>query len=471
MKIMCATDFTPRARAAAKVAVDLARLTAGSVELVQIVAARSSDIRVLTVDVRVLEHETRQALKDKLAAESLALAKTGGVPVSFCLGDGDVEVALREHAKAIAADLIVMGAHGRAAAARWLLGSTAERMVRSAECPVLIVPPGVEGLSPAGAERRPLQIMAALDGRRTSEGAVALARQLRARVICDVTFLRLYWPVEEYQRLGLTGTRDLVGPDPEVVTDLGRTLRTEVGVLPGEGKTAFAVEPTWGDPASGIFAAAEEHASDLIIMGAESRHGWGRIAHPAVASRVTNHAFGVPVVFVPAPPPDQARRDVPRILTVLVPTDLSPAGNHAIRFAYSLVAAHGGVVELCHVHERMRDMPPYVYDPPEGKLGVDERARLEGALRALIPADAERLGITTHVTVIDGGKAAEVIGQAAERLLVDAIVLGSHGKGGAVGLLLGSVSQSVVHRARRPVLVVPSALTDRFNNVREKETP
>jgi len=465
MKIICATDFTPRAHAAAKVAVDLARLTAGSVELVHIVAERSADIQALTVDVRVLEHETRQGLEGKLAVESRELAKTSEVPVSFWLGEGDAAVVLREHAKAVAADLIVMGGQGRAAAARWLLGSTAERMVRSAECPVLIVPPGVEGLRQVGSERRTLQVMAALDGRRTSEGAIELARQLRARMACDVTFLRLYWPVEEYDRLGLTGTRDLVAPDPDVVTDLGRTLRTEVGVVPGTGKTVFAVEPTWGDPASGIFAAAEEHSADLIIMGAESRHGWGRIAHPAVASRVAKRAFGIPVVFVPAPTPHHARREVPRILTVLVPTDLSPAGNHAVPFAYSLVAAHGGVVELCHVHERTLDMPAYVYDRPEGKLGADERARLEGALRALVPADAERLGITTHVTVIDGGKAAEAIGQAAERLVVDAIVLGSHGKGGAVGLLLGSVSQSVVHRARRPVLVVPSAFTDRSNNV------
>jgi nucleotide-binding universal stress UspA family protein len=250
-----------------------------------------------------------------------------------------------------------------------------------------------------------------------------------------------------------------------VVTDLGRKLRTEVGVLPGSGKTAFAIEPTWGDPASGIFAAAEEHSSDLIIMGAESRHGWGRIAHPSVANRVAKQAFGIPVMFVPAPPPDHARRDVPRILTVLVPTDMSPAGNRAVPYAYSLVAAHGGVVELCHVHERVLDIPAYVYDRPEGKLSADERARLEIAMRALIPPDAERLGITTHVTVIDGGKAAEAIAQAAERLVVDVIVLGSHGKGGAVGLLMGSVSQSVVHRARRPVLVVPSALTDGSNNI------
>jgi len=35
--------------------------------------------------------------------------------------------------------LIVLGTHGRTGAARWLIGSTAERVVRYATCPVLVV--------------------------------------------------------------------------------------------------------------------------------------------------------------------------------------------------------------------------------------------------------------------------------------------------------------------------------------------
>ena len=145
-------------------------------------------------------------------------------------------------------------------------------------------------------------------------------------------------------------------------------------------------------------------------------------------------------------------------MTVLAPTDLSSAGNRAIPFAYALVAAHGGVVELCHVHERALPNPPYAYDRSEGKLTVEERTHIEGALLALVPTDAERSGIATHITVIDGGKAAEAIVQAAERFVVDAIALGSHGMGGGPQSLLGSVSRAVLSRARRPVLVLPSSL-------------
>jgi len=461
MKIICATDFTARARSAARIAIDLARSTAGSVELVHVAATPSADIQALTVDIGVLEHEIREGVKTKLAAEARELM--GQVPVTFHLGQGSVEGALLARASTVGADLIVMGAHGRPALERFLLGSTAERMVRCTDRPVLVVPPGVERLGNGGDGERALRIMAAVDGHAASDGGVGFVRRLRSGMACDVTFLRLYWPTEEYLRLGLTGARDLAAPDPAVVADLERAMRLQVGVLSGAGKTSYAIEPAWGDPASRLFAAASEHHADLIIMGAESRRGLARIAHPPVASRVAKHAFGVPVVFVPAPTGDDSRHEVPGIFTVLAPTDFSPAGNRAVPFAYSMVTAHGGVVELCHVHERALSNPPYAYDRPEGRLSDGERVRIETELRALVPTDAERQGITTHVTVIDGGKAAEAIAQAAERLVVDAIVLGSHGRSGGVGALLGSVSQATVHRARRPVLLVPSHLAHEPN--------
>jgi nucleotide-binding universal stress UspA family protein len=241
-----------------------------------------------------------------------------------------------------------------------------------------------------------------------------------------------------------------------VVGDLERSTRKDVGLLPGSGTTTYAIEPAWGEPAARILEAASAHEGDLVVMGTESRRGLARIAHPPVASRVVRHASGIPVVFVPRPAGHLEATELPPISTILVSTDLSAAGNNAVPYAYSVLAPTGGVVELCHVHERWLPSPPYAYTRLEDKLTDAERSRLERELRALVPNEAEGLGITTHITVIDGGKAAEAILQAAERLVVDAIALGSHGRGGAYRSLLGSVSQDVVRHARRPVLVVPS---------------
>jgi nucleotide-binding universal stress UspA family protein len=52
---------------------------------------------------------------------------------------GDPVVQIVEYARAESIDLIVMGTHGRSGAAHLFLGSVAERVVRTASCPVLTV--------------------------------------------------------------------------------------------------------------------------------------------------------------------------------------------------------------------------------------------------------------------------------------------------------------------------------------------
>jgi len=452
MKILCPTDFSERARAAAQVAVDLASRTGGTVELFHVVPPRITD-RI--TDAAALDGALRSDGEARLAAECRELAGAG-VQVTSGLGEGDVESSVLARAKAIAADLIVMGAHARPAVERFILGSAAERTLRRADCPVIIVPPGVHRLGSGPEGKRPLRIVAALDGRNASAGAIDFVRGLRRHFNCDVTFVRLYWPVEEYVRLGLIGERSLFEPDADVIADLSRRMALDVGALPGFGRVDFSVEPTWGDPAAALLSFAGKLDSELVVMGAESRRGLARVAHPPIAERVARHAQGAAVAFIPAPPAEPAARHAPGIFTVLAATDLSAEGNRAVPFAYSLLAGNGGVVELCYVHARALPSPAYVYDSPQGQLTDVARARLEHELRALVPAQAERSWITTHVTVIDGGEAAKAILQASERLAADAIVIGSHGKGAAYRTFLGSVSQDVVRHARRPVLVVPS---------------
>jgi nucleotide-binding universal stress UspA family protein len=454
MKILCPTDFSPRARAAAQVAVALARRTRGSIELLHVVPPRTTNIVALASDASVFEDGIRREAQSRLVAEARELA-ADGVVLTSSLAEGDVESAVLSRAKTISADLIVMGAHGRPAFERFILGSAAERTVRRADRPVLIVPPGVELPLPGARGDGRLRLVVALDGGPAGRGALEFVRSLRSWIPCDVTFLRFYWAPEEYARLGLTGPRDLSKPDPEITADLRRALAMQVGVLPGAGHASFAIEETWGDPASAILEFARGGPFDLVVMGAERRRGLSCIAQTPVARHVASQAAGVPVVFAPAPAAPRGAAEIPGVFTVLAPTDFSPEGNRAVGFAYALLAGHGGVVELCHVHERALPSPAYVYDSPEGKLSDVERARLVAALRALVPAEAQRLGITTHVTVIDGGQAARAILQAAERLVVDSIVLGSTGKGRASRALLGSISEEVVRQSHRPVLVVP----------------
>jgi nucleotide-binding universal stress UspA family protein len=142
--------------------------------------------------------------------------------------------------------------------------------------------------------------------------------------------------------------------------------------------------------------------------------------------------------------------------TIIVGVDGSKASGAALDMAANEAALHGAqlrVVVVWHV-------PASAYTVGGGMPLFDD-----GSLDALRD-EAQRVaeGAVTRVRQIAPGLdcAAEVLdGQPAERLLqssadADLIVVGSRGLGGFKRLMLGSVSDQVVHHASCPVLVVHS---------------
>jgi len=456
MKILCGTNFDPGADAAARFAANLAARTGGSVELMHVLPPidPSPFVAGSEVQARRMAEIEREGAARALAEATSALRQLGGTPVTSHIESGPPDACLLLRASQTSADLVVLGMTGRSRIERWLLGSVAERVVRLSDRPVLLVPPAT-GERP---RPEPLKVLVALDDRDASGGALSFVRRLRAHVACDIVALRLYWPVEEYRRLGLTGPRELFQSDPEVVSDLETSVRNRVGALSGAGAFEVAVEASWGGRAATIVEVARARHCDLIIMGAESRHGLARLSHAPIADRMAHLAPEIPILFVP-PEPAASPKVVP-LSTVLAATDFTEGGDLAVRGAYGLLAGRGGVVELCHVHERPLANPAYAYDEPAGRLSDIERAGLEARLRALVPGDAAEHGIVTHVTVVDGGRAATALVQAAERMRVDALVLGGGRNGATRHALLGSVAQAVVRASRRPVMVVPSPVDE-----------
>ena len=72
-------------------------------------------------------------------------------------------------------------------------------------------------------------------------------------------------------------------------------------------------------------------------------------------------------------------------------------------------------------------------------------------LHAVVPEEAVGGGIRTGVHVDHERGPAAVIEREAERLGVEAIVLGTHGRGGVAKVLLGSVAETVMRHAKVPV--------------------
>lgn len=67
------------------------------------------------------------------------LVGDAGIPIHTAVHVGQPAQTITEYATTLGADLIVMGTHGRSGLSHLLMGSVAERVIRSAPCPVLTV--------------------------------------------------------------------------------------------------------------------------------------------------------------------------------------------------------------------------------------------------------------------------------------------------------------------------------------------
>lgn len=140
--ILHPTDGSEASMAAADHAIELAASHGATLRLLYVVDVSSLAADDFgTVLLENLEQTGRTALED--LAER---AEAAGVEAVTAVETGTPHREIIDDALASAADVVVMGTHGRTGLDRFLLGSVSERVVRSAGVPVLVVPSrGLEG--------------------------------------------------------------------------------------------------------------------------------------------------------------------------------------------------------------------------------------------------------------------------------------------------------------------------------------
>ena len=84
-----------------------------------------------------VSHESRKKHAARALRERLSDEKYAQVPIEILFGDPGHEIT--DFAERVRADLIVMPSHGRTGLSRLLIGSVAERVIRLAHCPVLVL--------------------------------------------------------------------------------------------------------------------------------------------------------------------------------------------------------------------------------------------------------------------------------------------------------------------------------------------
>jgi universal stress protein A len=139
--ILCPTDFSESSEAALAVALDLATRLASQIDLVHVLhvpiyVGWEDSPAGLAATAQLLE-ESRIRVQQQLENTAKRVAERG-VPVSVHQYDGTPHQKIAELSEA--ADMVVLGTHGRTGLPHLLLGSVAERVVRTARCPVMTVP-------------------------------------------------------------------------------------------------------------------------------------------------------------------------------------------------------------------------------------------------------------------------------------------------------------------------------------------
>jgi nucleotide-binding universal stress UspA family protein len=137
-RIIVPHDFSDTAQRALDYALELAEKLGASIRVVhayEYPVFSFPEAPVLTADlIRQIQDGARVALEGVVSR-----AKRPGVAVDSTLRQGPAWSEILAAAKDAEADLIVIGTHGRRGLSRALLGSVAEKIVRTAPCPVLTV--------------------------------------------------------------------------------------------------------------------------------------------------------------------------------------------------------------------------------------------------------------------------------------------------------------------------------------------
>lgn len=306
-RLLCPTDFSDVSTRAEAYAVALARHYDATLHLLHVdppmpIMAPYGEI---PLDVRLFEVQREQAEADLTASKARAAA--AGVVVDTSLRGGQPAREILSLATESSADLVVIGTHGRGGVEHMLLGSVAEKVLRKAPCPVLIVPPAAE----AG-DAEFSRILCPVDGSAVSAEAVAFALSLARETDGRLILLSVVEPVpvsgefgaldaDEYRQLGETHARTIL--TEAVPANVREWCRVDERIALGKASER-------------ILDTARTERADVIVMGVRGRGAIDLLAFGSTTNEVVRRAT-CPVLAV-HPKTGQTRLPATAPATVVV---------------------------------------------------------------------------------------------------------------------------------------------------------
>lgn len=293
-----------------------------------------------------------------------------------------------------------------------------------------------------------MKLLFATDGSPTSTQGIQEAVRLLAPVGASASVVGVTDLLPAAGGLeGLGGALPLV-MDREV-QQTGVALDQAVSLLAGLGIRALPIERT-GQAGEEIRRLAERLHPDVIVVGSHGRTWFERLFLGSVSDEVAHRWHGAVLVTRPQAVPPPVTTKPPH---VLIATDGSPSAEHAIAEAIRLLPLRAATVTLVGV----ADTYPYGTElAPLGPFDSPlEQATRNATTLALARAQSQlaAAGIGAEAVEREGHVGPEIVFLAAE-LAVDLVVVGSHGRNALARLVMGSVSDHVLHHGTGATLVV-----------------
>jgi nucleotide-binding universal stress UspA family protein len=209
------------------------------------------------------------------------------------------------------------------------------------------------------------------------------------------------------------------------------------------------------DPASQLIEHSHEMDADLIVM---ATHGHGRFKRfwtGSVADSVVRKSRIATLLIRPGEGTIDLERE-PEFRHILVPLDASPAAETVVDHAIAL----GGVDADYTLITVLPLLPAPIDELAVMPTVEDERTRRsrEDAAQTMLDVVAERIWLRNQryrvsSVMCTGSSAAHAIVDYAVSQGVDLIAMTTHGRGGALRVMMGSVADAVARQATIPVLL------------------
>jgi nucleotide-binding universal stress UspA family protein len=205
-----------------------------------------------------------------------------------------------------------------------------------------------------------------------------------------------------------------------------------------------AASAPWGPPAAALVRLSD--GAHRMVVGGPPRGRLEGILLGSIALPVVAHSR-CPVVVVPT----GTKVVTPR--RIVVGVDGSDASARAVELALQTAEACGAAVTCVLAWNLEVEDGVVVTEPSSTRWSAVEQRYSELGHRTVAPLVAHHPGVDVDIVVRQGPPAKALV-EAASDLEADLLALGSRGRGGFTGLLLGSVSRRVLEQADRVVAIV-----------------